>query len=47
MRSLLRRKSRIELKLGALVLGTALVFGVPTAHAGPLKGRLRRSTRAA
>ncbi|CAR57366.1 substrate-binding domain-containing protein [Burkholderia cenocepacia] len=38
MRSLLRRKSRLEPKLGALVLGAALALGVPTAHAGPLKG---------
>ncbi len=38
MRSLLRRKLRLEPKLGALVLGAALALGMPAAHAGPLKG---------
>ncbi|MDF3084048.1 substrate-binding domain-containing protein [Burkholderia sola] len=38
MRSLLRRKSRFEPKLAALVLGAALALGVPVVHAGPLKG---------
>lgn len=47
MRSLLRRKSRVDLKIGALVLCFATALGVPAVQAGPLKGRPRRSTRAA
>ncbi|MCA7953518.1 substrate-binding domain-containing protein [Burkholderia seminalis] len=38
MRSLLRRKSRVDLKIGALVLCFATALGVPAAQAGPLKG---------